>query len=77
MGKAIKLDFSDFDVEDNSGGTCDFDYLEVRKTNKLLFDSYRGSFAFCTIGLRHRCTMAPLAMQRNWDVFVANRIRPA
>lgn len=29
MGKAIKLDFSDFDIEDNSGGTCDFDYLEV------------------------------------------------
>lgn len=29
MGKAIKLDFSDFDVEDNSGGTCDFDYVEV------------------------------------------------
>lgn len=29
MGKAIKLDFSDFDME---GGTCDQDYLEVRST---------------------------------------------
>lgn len=33
MGKAIKLDFTDFDVEDNSGGTCDFDYLEVSRMN--------------------------------------------
>lgn len=36
MGKAIKLDFSDFDLEDNSDGTCDFDYLEVSRTKPPL-----------------------------------------
>lgn len=29
LGKAIKLDFTDFDIEDTAGLSCDFDYLEV------------------------------------------------
>lgn len=29
MGKAIILEFIDFDIEDNSGGSCDFDFIEV------------------------------------------------
>lgn len=49
MGKAIKLDFSDFDVEDNSGGTCDFDYLEVRTHNHSIC-----SCSFCIVRSRHQ-----------------------
>lgn len=29
IGKAILLDFTDFDMEDNSYPSCDFDYLSV------------------------------------------------